>query len=568
MTSVVGNILPPSIGRQVDAIKSTARTLDRVQLQLATGKDVNGALDDPNNFFTSTALRNRASDLSRLLDGIGQSIRTIELANEGVNTALDLLDIAESYVSGLRDDFLAGTIEPVDLASISSALLTAQIDEVLAARPNATDLGGGLIVETFTNVGTVTFTPPTDVTDVEYLIVGGGGGGGSSTSFSTAGSGGGGAGGVLTGSLSVSGADLEVTVGGGGAAGATGNNSGFNGDNSSFATNDGSGLVAFGGGGGVGGNGNGNNGGSGGGGRGGTGGISLQAISPQGGFGNSGGSGPSPGGFTGSGGGGATSPGGGNSATVGGTGGDGFTSTITGTPTFVGGGGGGGGANADAIGIGGIGGGGNGANDSTAATAGAVNTGGGGGGGNNNRVGAVGGSGTVVLSYQLAPLGEEGTERGQEYARILDQLDELVIDANYRGINLLDGEDLTTFFNEDFSSKLVTEGINASSLGLGLQRSQFLNLPQSLLVLDEILEAREELRAFGSTLAVDLNIISTREVFTRTTINALQSGGDDLTLLDQNEAGASLLALQTRQQIQFSALAFAAQSNSAVTRLF
>ena len=568
MTSFVGNMLPPSISRQVSAIQSTARTLDRVQLQLANGTRVNSALDDPDNFFTSNALRNRASDLSRLLDGIGQSIRTVELASSGVESAIDILDLAESYASDLRDRFLAGTIEPVDLASISSTLLTAQINDVLAARPNAISLGGGLIAETFNTVGTVTFTPPTDVTDVQYLIVGGGGGGGTSTSFSTAGSGGGGAGGVLTGSLSVSGADLDVTVGAGGAPGGGGNNSGFNGGDSSFADNIGSGLVAFGGGGGIGGNGNGNSGGSGGGGRGGSGGISIQIISPQGGLGNSGGSGPSPGGFTGGGGGGATSAGGGNSETTGGSGGDGFESFITGSSVFVGGGGGGGGANADAVGVGGLGGGGSGANDGTAATAGTANTGGGGGGGNNNRLGAVGGSGTVVLSYQLAPLGDEGTGRGQEYAAILDQLDNLVIDANYRGINLLDGEDLTTFFNENLSSKLVTEGIDAGSLGLGLQRSQFLNLAQTEIVLDEIAAAREVLREYGSTLAVDLNIISTRETFTRATINALQSGGDDLTLLDQNEAGASFLALQTRQQIQFSTLSFASQANNAATLLF
>ena len=177
MATTVGNILPPSLNRQVSAIQSTARTLDRIQLQLASGLSVNSALDDPNNFFTSKSLRNRASDLSRLLDGINQSIRAVELAASGVESALQTLDLADSYVTELRDKFLAGTIEPVDPTTVSSSLLTAQINDVLATRPNAVDLGGGLIVETFNTVGTVTFTPPTDVSEVTYLIVGGGGGG-------------------------------------------------------------------------------------------------------------------------------------------------------------------------------------------------------------------------------------------------------------------------------------------------------------------------------------------------------------------------------------------------------
>ncbi|MFK7839936.1 MAG: glycine-rich domain-containing protein [Bdellovibrionales bacterium] len=568
MTSFVGNILPPSLSEQVSAIRSTARTLDRIQLQLATGKKIFSALNNPNNFFTSQALDNRASDLSRLLDGIGQSVRTIELASDGIETAIDILDTAEAYVTGLRDEFAAGTIAPVDVGSSNAVAIAAQSGLILATRANAIDLGGGLIVEIFNTAGSVTFTPPQGVTDVEYLVVAGGGGGGSSTTFSTAGSGGGGAGGVITGSISISGADLEVTVGGGGAAGLTGNNSGFNGDNSSFATNDGSNIVAIGGGGGIGGNGSGNNGGSGGGGRGGGGGVALQPLSPQGGLGNQGGGGPSPGGFTGSGGGGAGGPGGGNSATIGGAGGDGFETLINGTPFFVGGGGGGGGANNDDIGLGGDGGGGDGGNDTTAPTAGQAGTGGGGGGGNNNRLGAAGGSGLVILRYQLNPIGSTTEGRGEEYSRLLDQLDELVIDANYRGINLLDGEDLTTFFNENLTSRLVTEGIDGSSLGLGLNRSQFLNIEQVELALDEIDDAREELRAYGSTLAIDISIIQTREIFTLETINSLESGADDLTLLDQNEAGTAFLALQTRQQIQFSTLSLASQTNSFITALF
>jgi flagellin len=49
---------------------------------------------------------------------------------------------------------------------------------------------------------------------------------------------------------------------------------------------------------------------------------------------------------------------------------------------------------------------------------------------------------------------------------------------------------------------------------------------------------------------------------------ALQTGSDGLVLSDQNEEGANLLALNTRQQLSQTALSLAAQSDQAVLRLF
>ena len=45
-----------------------------------------------------------------------------------------------------------------------------------------------------------------------------------------------------------------------------------------------------------------------------------------------------------------------------------------------------------------------------------------------------------------------------------------------------------------------------------------------------------------------------RQNFTVSMVNTLAEGSDKLTLADQNEEGARMLALQTRQQIQMSIL--------------
>ncbi len=141
-----------------------------------------------------------------------------------------------------------------------------------------------------------------------------------------------------------------------------------------------------------------------------------------------------------------------------------------------------------------------------------------------------------------------------DYAHIIEQLDLLVLDSSYRGINLLGGDDRTTYFNELRTSSLVTEGIDATSAGLGLTQEGFDSLEDVRLKIEEVRAARETIRQYASSVANDLNIIKNREFFTKALINTLEEGGDKLILADQNEEGAKLLALQTRQQIQLSVL--------------
>ncbi|MDD4409662.1 MAG: type II secretion system protein [Candidatus Pacebacteria bacterium] len=244
--------------------------------------------------------------------------------------------------------------------------------------------------------GTTTWTVPSGVSSVEYLVVGGGGGGGGHMG------GGGGAGGFLaTTGFPVSGS-ITVSVGAGGIAGDYPTTyKGGDGTQSSFGS-----IIANGGGGG-GGFTNptsapqneysyGNNGGSGGGG----GaiydtGVPVVGIGNQG---NNGGTGNYPD-RSGGGGGGAGLAGSNSSYYTGGSGGAGLTSNILKSDNFAtlyvcGGGGGGGQSNGGSASYGG----GSGGKLYTIGTDGSVNTGGGGGGGRDT-AGGKGGSGMVVIRY-------------------------------------------------------------------------------------------------------------------------------------------------------------------------
>jgi flagellin len=158
-----------------------------------------------------------------------------------------------------------------------------------------------------------------------------------------------------------------------------------------------------------------------------------------------------------------------------------------------------------------------------------------------------------------------------DYNNVLSQIDTLVKDASYSGINLLNGDDLKVVFNESGSSSLTISGVTFDTAGLGLSSvgsGNFQadgNIDTEIGKLDAALSSlRTQASKFGSTLTT----VQTRQEFTKNMINTLQTGADALVLADTNEEGANLLALQTRQQLSTTALSLSAQADQAVLRLF
>ena len=103
--------LSSSLRQNLLSLQKTSDLLDKTTLRLNTGKEVNSALDDPLRFFTSQSLTDRSGDLSRLLDGIGQSISAIEQANNGVSALEQLVTQAQSIISQARDEVADGQVQ-------------------------------------------------------------------------------------------------------------------------------------------------------------------------------------------------------------------------------------------------------------------------------------------------------------------------------------------------------------------------------------------------------------------------------------------------------------------------
>ena len=162
-------------------------------------------------------------------------------------------------------------------------------------------------------------------------------------------------------------------------------------------------------------------------------------------------------------------------------------------------------------------------------------------------------------------------ESVDRFNAILDQIDQLAKDSGYKGVNLLGGTDqsLTVIFNEDRSSNLVIQGVDASTKGLNISRvtdwGPNANIDASI---TQVEDAINELRNMASEFGNNYSVVQTREEFTENLINVLEEGSDKLVLADMNEESANMLALQTRQQLAINSLSLASQAAQSVLRLF
>ena len=545
-------VLSSALRNNLLSLQNTQRNIDTSQLRLATGLKVNSALDNPQNFFTAKALNNRASDLTRLLDGISQSIRTIEQANTGVESLSNLLDQADSialeaqseirasegFARARGNEDLSGV---ADLTTIGGGGVIAGGDnfDVTVTQQDGTQATLNITINATENIDDVVSAINTDVGGLADVVTARVTDAGqleiasreenASIRISSDGTGGGG-GGLTTAAFAALGLDTIVGTEDDGAGG-------FRPGGTAVAGNT---LFS----------------------------QAAEATAPSGEFEASQTLAAGDAGFL---------DGGGDDI--------GIQLNIDGETVDIG----------DFTDT-----------DTIQSVIDAVN--------NSGRtdveasfntetgqieiqfdetVGQVelqfeaNGASTVDFGFASSAsdvaigagdfasdfitfdgVNPDVDQFEEDYNNIREQINQLVEDSNYRGVNLLSGDNLETFFNEDRSNSLETEGVDFTATGLGITEGDFTNAANVQESINQIREATLDVRNFGQSIANDLSIVQFRRDFTEQTINTLQSGADDLVVADQNEEGANLLALQTRQALGTTSLSLAAQSQQSVLRLF
>ncbi|MCC6776576.1 MAG: flagellar protein [Hyphomicrobiales bacterium] len=508
------------------ALQNTASLLSTTQNRLATGKKVNSALDNPTNFFTSSALTARSSDLSAILDSMANGISTLKAADNGITAITRTVESMQATISQARQDsswksssysISLTSVAATDVLAVSGGAVGTTPVNVDLAKTQGVRTGAAYTALDFNNAGTFDAT-------LNFTVTANGGTGRavvvtatSDTNITVAVDGGAATSYAVADADAVTGAELIGALNAGFDAAATpvAVTASFSGGAVVFTADTAASNS--------------------------TANVTITTVSATTSVT------PADFGFGATGGGGTLTKTNAAAQTV-----DELVSSINANTSLTGkvkASNDGGKLNIQNLS----------AEDLTlvgATSAGVIN----------------GDTGTA----NTATIGANTVRKNliAQFNDLRTQLDKLADDASYNGINLLRGDTLKLIFNETNTSSISivsqdANGINTSVLGVtSADATEFSSNTALDTRLDNLHTALTQLRSQAAAFGSNLSIVQNRQDFTKNMINTLQTGSDNLVLADSNEEAANLLALQTRQQLSTTALSLANQSEQAVLRLF
>ncbi len=165
-----------------------------------------------------------------------------------------------------------------------------------------------------------------------------------------------------------------------------------------------------------------------------------------------------------------------------------------------------------------------------------------------------------------------------QFDALVNQMKDLLDDADYKGVNLVANQNLTVQF--EGTHNLMVTGVDASNDanyigGLGAAGRNGNNDYNNFATENDIANALADIgtvvanfRTVSATMSANVSIVTTRQDFTQGMMDVLKTGADQLTEADQNEEGANMLMLQTRQQLGVISLQLASQAAQSILRLF
>ena len=175
------------------------------------------------------------------------------------------------------------------------------------------------------------------------------------------------------------------------------------------------------------------------------------------------------------------------------------------------------------------------------------------------------GAGTMLFPNDVARV-----SLATQFDALRTQINAIAADSAFNGVNLLGGGSSTINFNERGTASLTIAGApaNAAALGLAASTNSFQFDSDIDAAISSITTALTSLQSIATKIGAMSAVIDSRSEFNRALVNTLQTGRDDLIGNDANADGATLLALQARQQIATTALSLSRSGETAVLRLF
>jgi flagellin-like hook-associated protein FlgL len=115
-------ILTSNMSSTLYSLQQITKLMEDSNTKLATGKEVNSALDDPINYFASEDHLYRASDLQGRKDEMSEAIQLVTAANAGIESILDLVDTAVALANSAKT--ASTTAESTELVTQFNAVMT------------------------------------------------------------------------------------------------------------------------------------------------------------------------------------------------------------------------------------------------------------------------------------------------------------------------------------------------------------------------------------------------------------------------------------------------------------
>lgn len=173
---------------------------------------------------------------------------------------------------------------------------------------------------------------------------------------------------------------------------------------------------------------------------------------------------------------------------------------------------------------------------------------------------------------------EGGTESGnnlrlkysEQYDELLKQIDDLVNDSTFDGLNPLKGDNIRAIFNENGGDVRTITGVMLDSESLGLSPSvgDWQDPADIANALSDLDAALAKTRAAANKFEQDAAMVTSRENFLTGLSNTSKNGAELLTKADLNEVSSLLLAIETQQEIANQVISLTLESSANILSMF
>ena len=157
-----------------------------------------------------------------------------------------------------------------------------------------------------------------------------------------------------------------------------------------------------------------------------------------------------------------------------------------------------------------------------------------------------------------------------QFNEILRQINGIVADSSFNGLNLLEGDTIHAVFNEKGDNYRTVKGVRLDTISLGLSDAvgDWQDKGDIQEALQEIDNALYKLKDATNRFDRAAAMVQSRDTFLTAMSNTCLTGAENLTAADLNEAAAQILTAETQKELVNSVISITMDANSSVLSLF